>query len=104
MSSFDPMAAAIDWLDAYRAASLGIVDLYAADSALECCSGSAEVAGRVAIESYWREQFETTPAGTLEDLQFEGADVLVSYRLSTGIARTILQFDDFGKIKRSRCC
>jgi hypothetical protein len=27
MSTFDPMAAAIDWLDAYRAAFLSIVDL-----------------------------------------------------------------------------
>ena len=27
MSSFDPMAAAIDWLDAYRAKALSIVDI-----------------------------------------------------------------------------
>jgi len=36
MSSFDPMAAAIDRLDAYRAADLSIADLYAEDAALEC--------------------------------------------------------------------
>ncbi|WP_156795502.1 hypothetical protein [Bradyrhizobium icense] len=35
MSTVDPMAVAIDWLDAYRAASLSIVDLYASDAALE---------------------------------------------------------------------
>ena len=28
MSTFDPMAAAVDWLDAYRAASLTIVSMY----------------------------------------------------------------------------
>jgi ketosteroid isomerase-like protein len=35
MCSFDPMATAIDWLDAYRAADLNqLVDLYADDAAL----------------------------------------------------------------------
>jgi hypothetical protein len=36
MSSFDPMATAIDWLDFYRAADPSILDLYAPDAALEC--------------------------------------------------------------------
>ena len=34
MNSFDPMAAAVDWLDAYRANDLSIVELYAADASL----------------------------------------------------------------------
>ena len=36
MSSFDPMATAIDWLDVYRAAPLAIVELHADDRAVEC--------------------------------------------------------------------
>jgi ketosteroid isomerase-like protein len=36
MSSFNPMAAALDWLDAYRAADLSIVDMYAPNAVLEC--------------------------------------------------------------------
>jgi ketosteroid isomerase-like protein len=49
MSSFDPMAAAIDWLDAYRASDLSIADLYSESAALECCNGQATVVGRAAI-------------------------------------------------------
>lgn len=30
--SFDPMAEAIDWLDAYRAGDISIVDMYADDA------------------------------------------------------------------------
>ena len=50
MSTFDPMAAAIDWLDAYRAASLSIVDLYAELASLECaCGGRRIMVGHDAI-------------------------------------------------------
>ncbi len=38
MTSADPMAAAIDWLDAYRAGYLFIVDLYAE---MPCCNATA---------------------------------------------------------------
>jgi hypothetical protein len=50
MSSFDPMAIAIDWLDCYRAADPSILDLYAPDAALECaCDGAKTLIGRSAI-------------------------------------------------------
>ena len=53
MSTFDPMAAAIDWLDAYRAASLSIVDLYAELASLECvCGGRRIMVGHDAITAY----------------------------------------------------
>ena len=49
---FDPMAAAIDWLDAYRAASLSIVDMYAEDASLECgCDGQKVLVDRTAVLS-----------------------------------------------------
>ena len=56
MSAFDPMAAAIDWLDVYRAADITIADLYAEDAALECrCNEFTTLIGRSAIAKYWRD-------------------------------------------------
>jgi len=99
MSSFDPMAAAIDWLDAYRAASL-----YAPDAALDCgCGGQKEIVGRAAITEYWRQRFVERPAGELTDLALRGNDVVVSYRVPDGVVRAVLQFDDAGKISRCQC-
>ena len=44
------MATAIDWLDAYRAASFSIVEMYAFDGALEYACGAAKTLhGRSAI-------------------------------------------------------
>ena len=52
MSSFDPMAVAIDWLDAYRDVDLSIVDLYSADAVLECgCNGETLITGKAALMS-----------------------------------------------------
>ena len=104
MSSFDPMAAAIDWLDAYRAASIEIVDLYADGATLECgCGGMKVIAGRGALIEYWRQRFAHNPAGELQDLQPEGSGIGVSYRVPDGIVQAILNFDAEGKIERSRC-
>jgi hypothetical protein len=104
MSSFDPMAAAIDWLDAYRAASLSIVDMYAKDAALECgCGGLKTMYGRAAITEYWRQRFTDEPAGELADLQADGDGIVVSYCVPDGIVQAILHFDRDGKIRRSLC-
>jgi len=104
MSSFDPMAAAIDWLDAYRANDLSIVDFYALDASLECgCSGQATVIGRNALAEYWRLRFVENPAGELEALQMEGAAVVVSYAVPEGIVQARLNFNDAGEIVRCQC-
>jgi ketosteroid isomerase-like protein len=104
MSSFDPMAAAIDWLDAYRAGSLSIVDLYSDDAALECeCNGAKTLYGRAALSAYWRQRFTERPAGDLEDLQPDDDAIVVSYRVPLGVARSTLLFDGEGKIARCHC-
>ena len=65
VSTFDPMAAAIDWLDAYRAGSLSIVNFYASDAPVECSCGGTKVArGRAAISDYWLQRFAERPAGS----------------------------------------
>jgi hypothetical protein len=104
MSTFDPMAAAIDWLDAYRAASLSIVDLYAELASLECaCGGRKIMVGHDAITAYWGQRFREKPAGELVDLQHTGPDIVVGYRVPDGVVQALLRFDDVGKIERSRC-
>ena len=79
------MAATIDWLDAYRAGSLSIVDLYASDATLECgCDGMKVARGRPAISDYWIKRFADCPAGALIELQPNGDAIVVSYRVPWG--------------------
>jgi hypothetical protein len=104
MSSFDPLAAAIDWLDAYRAASLLIIEMYADDGAVECdCGKGATVSGRKAIARYWRKRFAESPAGELVDLQAWGEEVVLSFEVPKTTVQAALSFDVSGKIIRSRC-
>ena len=104
MSSFDPMAAAIDWLDAYRAADLSIVDLYAADAALACnCDGDTLLTGKAAFIEHWRQRFAQRPAGALERLRMKDGMVVVSYAVPGGIVHERLKFNDAGLIFRSQC-
>ena len=85
MGAFDPMAAAVDWLDAYRAGSLFIVDLYASDATAECRCGGMKVArGRFAISDYWLKRLNDHPAGELLELQPNGDAIAVSYRVPAG--------------------
>jgi ketosteroid isomerase-like protein len=102
MTSADPMATAIDWLDAYRARDLAqLVGLYAEEATLFC--DDRKVVGREAIAAYWSGRFDSKPAGELEDLRHAGDDVLISYRLPDGIGHTTLSVDDAGRIARCRC-
>lgn len=104
MSSFDPMAAAVDWIDAYRAASFSIVDLYTDSATLDCgCGGRKIIAGRAALVEYWRRQFAEDPAGELKDLQPTGAGIAVYYGVRDGVVQAVLDFDSTGKIRQSRC-
>lgn len=103
MSSFDPMAAAVDWLDAYRAADLDIANLYARDATVECCDGHTTLVGRTAIAQYWRMRFLQKPAGVLEDLQANGDTVVVSYAVPGETLQVTLEFSEAGEISRSSC-
>ena len=82
MTPVDPMAVAVDWLDAYRAVRLNqIVGMYSRDAMIECaCGGRKIVHGQEAIAAYWRHRLIESPALDLEDLQVDGGAVVVSYR------------------------
>jgi SnoaL-like protein len=104
VSSFDPMAAAIDWLDAYREANLSIVELYSADAVVECgCDGDLLVTSRTALIEYWRKRFAENPAGSLERVRMKDEMVLVSYAVPSGVVHAKLNYNDAGLITRCQC-
>lgn len=105
MNPCDPMAVAVDWLDAYRDASLDqIVAMYSAGGVIECaCGGRKIIQGKEGISAYWRYRFLQMPALELEELQTDGGAVVVSYRTSSGIVQALLDIADDGLITRCRC-
>jgi hypothetical protein len=105
MNPCDPMAVAVDWLDAYRDASLDqIVAMYRPDGVIECaCGGGKIIQGKEGISAYWRYRFLQMPALELEELQTDGGAVVVSYRTSSGIVQALLDIADDGLITRCRC-
>ena len=104
MNSVDLMGIAVEWLDCYQAGDLFIVDLYADDASLECdCEGQKELHGKGAIAAYWHQRLVETPAGELIDLQYNGSDVVLDFRVPDGVVQAMLTFDTDGSLLRSRC-
>ena len=104
MIPVDLMAAVIDWLDAYRAGDLFIVDCYADNASLQChCGGEKELRGTDAITAYWHQRLVETPAGDLIDLRWDGSDVVLDFRVPGGVVQTMLTFNADGSLLRSRC-
>jgi hypothetical protein len=105
-STFDNLAAAVDWLDYYRARSLRVLDLYAEDANIICgCRNGKRLNGRPLLRSYWVSRFEEKPALDLIDLEdWRAGIVAVSYRTNIDIVRAILSFDmATGLITHQRC-
>ena len=105
MTPFDPMAVAVDWLDAYRAARINqIVGMHSPDAVIECaCGGRRIIYGHEGIAAHWRERLVEWPALDLEELHVEGGAVVVSYRTSSGIVWALLDIAEDGMITRCRC-
>jgi ketosteroid isomerase-like protein len=105
MTPCDPMAVAVDWLDAYRDATLDqIIAMYSPDGVIECaCGGGKIIRGAAGIPAYWRHRFLQIPALELEELQMDGGSVVVCYRTSSGIVQALLHVADDGLITHCRC-
>lgn len=101
----DSLAAAVDWLDAYRGKSLDIVDMYAPGAAIFCGCNGLSLSGSSAIEIYWIERFREHPALDLVEIKpTDGSAVFVSYRTPNAIVKAILGFDnELYKIAWQRC-
>ncbi len=105
MNSFDPMAVAIDWLEAYRAEDMeALLDLYDEGASLECgCSGHKIIVGREAIRAYWQLRFSEKPTSEFDEFLPVHRGVHLSYRTKSGLVKVLLNYNDNGKIERSRC-
>jgi len=103
--SFDPMAAALDWLDAYRAGDINaILNMYDPDAVVECCCGGMKVlTGSFAIRNYWEQRLRDYPASELDSLQPVGDGASISYITRTGRVSALIEFNQHGKIAALRC-
>jgi ketosteroid isomerase-like protein len=103
--TFDAMAAALDWLDAYRAGDIeAILDLYAEDASVECgCGGEKTITGRAALRAYWEQRLTEYPATELDDLQPFNSGAAMAYVSGTGAVSAILEFNPEGRIAFLRC-
>lgn len=101
----DPIAQAVDWLDAYRAAALNtLMGLFDDEAVLECgCSSTTVISGKTALTAYWRDRCRTKRALDLVDLRPEGDGIFLSYRTIDGVVQINLLFNAGGKIRRARC-
>jgi len=79
--SCDPMAAAVDWLDAYRAGDIeAILAMYAEDAVVHCdCDGMKTLTGPEALRAYWVDRLRRHPASALDNLQPSGDGTEISY-------------------------
>ena len=105
MTPCDPMAVAVDWLDAYRARRISqMVGMHSPSAVIECCCGDRKIIhGQEGIAAYWRHRFIEMPALELENLQVDGDVVVISYRTDRGTVQALLDVAQDGMISRCRC-
>ena len=102
--SFDPMAAAVDWLDAYRDGDIEtLLGMYAENVVVHCDGGVKTLAGKEALRAYWIDRLGKYRAFGLADLQPSHDGPAISYITSSGVQRAVLVFDGAGKIKTFDC-
>ena len=80
--SFDRMAAAVDWLDAYRDGNLEkILKMYGDDAVIECgCGGMKTIAGKESLRAYWVQRLKDYPASHMDELQPSSDGTMISYK------------------------
>ena len=103
--TFDPMAAAVDWLDAYRAGDIeSILEMYADDAVVNCgCSGLKTITGKDGLRAYWVDRLRNYPASGLDNLQPAQDAAVISYITREGVVNAILTFNASGKISALSC-
>ncbi|MET4520291.1 nuclear transport factor 2 family protein [Bradyrhizobium sp. I1.7.5] len=102
--AFDPMAAAIDWFDAYRTGDIEtILQMYTDDAVTECGCERVIIGGRESLRSYWVRRLKEYPASRLDDLKPSEDGATILYVARDGIVSASLEFDDSGRIAVHRC-
>ncbi|WP_342739501.1 nuclear transport factor 2 family protein [Bradyrhizobium sp. B117] len=101
---FDPMAAAVDWLDAYRAGDIeAIMEMYAEDAVVFCDCAGVVITGREGLRAYWAARLQEYRAADLDDLQPSPGGAMITYITEKNIVKVALAFNDVGKIKTLNC-
>jgi ketosteroid isomerase-like protein len=101
--SFDPMAAAIDWLDAFRSGDLeSVVEMFADDAVIRC-DCSASIADKDGLRLFWEQRLHDCAPSDLDDLQPSGDGVMITYRMREGLVAATLDFDAAGRIVSMQC-
>ncbi|QOG23038.1 MULTISPECIES: nuclear transport factor 2 family protein [Bradyrhizobium] len=102
--SFDPMAAAVDWLDAYRSGDIEtLLEMYAEDAAVYCDCHELIITGRENLRGYWAIHLQKHPAAELDNLQLSHGGAIISYVSRKNVVRAVLDFNDAGKIRTLSC-
>ena len=102
--SFDPMATAVDWLDAYRAGDIdAILAMYSDDVVVECHCSDLTIIGKEGLRAYWEQRFKDCAPSDLDDLQPFGDGVTISYIARGSVVAAALQFNADGRITLLRC-
>ena len=107
LDEFDPLAVAIDWLDAGKLGDLdGLLGLYDERATLECDCEGVVLTGRQSLSAYWKPKLESKlPAAfALSDMTPTGDGVQVDYQNCEGKpVRIHFRFTPSGKIAHTSC-
>jgi ketosteroid isomerase-like protein len=102
--AFDPMAAAVDWLDAYRAGDIGaILNMYADDVVTVCSCDGLTVLGKKGLRTYWEGRLRDYPASDLHDLRPHARGATISYNACNRVIAATMEFNTEGRIRHLRC-
>jgi hypothetical protein len=107
VDEFDPLAIAVDWLDAAKLGDLnGLLGLYDERATLECdCEGVA-LTGRLSLSAYWGPKLESKLAAafTVDDMTPTADGVQVDYQShEVKPVRIHFRFTPSGKIAHTSC-
>jgi hypothetical protein len=99
------MAAAVDWLDAYRAGDIeSILQMYADDAVIHCgCGEMKTIVGKQGLRAYWVERLRDYPASDLDNLQQSEDGTVISYVARDGVVSAALTFNAAGQIASLSC-
>jgi hypothetical protein len=99
------MAAAVDWLDAYRASDIeALLQMHGDDAVVECrCGSGATITGRESLRVYWEQRLKDYPASDLSELNPSSDGVTISYLSEDYVVGAVLEFDPKGRISLMRC-
>ena len=105
MTRCDPMAVAIDWLDAYRRGRIDeMVGMHSPDAVIDCaCEGRSAIQGKDSIAAYWQRRIGEDPSLELLDFDSGGREVVIVYRTNSGIVEALLDIAEDGLITHCAC-